>query len=416
MLEQFGCSIPKDAVGRTLIDIAKKNDKICVLSSDVSKSVNIYEFSDFFPGRYFEMGIAEQSTVSVAGGLAAEGFIPVYAALSIFSCCMTFPQIRQVCNNNLNVKIIGTHAGVDDGADGPGHHATEDLAISRVIPRLTVLCPSDENEVAAAVRAMVDIDGPVYMRVARENQPVIEELVKRDFKKKYKRTVLGMAWSILAPLLQLAVMTLVFTKFFGRNTPHFMIYIFCGMLVFNFFSDATKGGMSTIMGNAGIFTKVNVPKYLFLLSRNIQALINFGLILVIFFIFVAFDGLLFTWKFLCLLYPICCLILFNIGIGMALSALFVFFRDVQYLYDVFTQLLMYMSAVFYTIDRYSETVRKLFLLNPMYLFIRYFRKIVIEATVPTIWFHLLMAADVVIALGAGCFMYKKYNTKFLYYV
>ena len=254
------------------------------------------------------------------------------------------------------------------------------------------------------------------MKKLIQHRFLFEELVKRDFKKKYKRTVLGMAWSILSPLLQLAVMTLVFTKFFGRNTPHYMIYIFCGNLVFSFFSDATKGGMGTIMGNAGIFTKVNVPKYLFLLSRNVQALINFGLILVVFFIFVALDGLPFTWKFLCLAYPICCLILFNIGIGMVLSALFVFFRDVQYLYDVFTLLLMYLSAIFYTIDRYSYNVQCAFLLNPVYLFIRYFRKIVIEATVPTIWFHLLMAADVVIALGMGCFMYKKYNTRFLYYV
>ena len=254
------------------------------------------------------------------------------------------------------------------------------------------------------------------IELLRKNQFLFEELVKRDFKKKYKRTVLGMAWSILSPLLQLAVMTLVFTKFFGRNTPHYMIYIFCGTLVFNFFSDATKGGMGTIMGNAGIFTKVNVPKYLFLLSRNIQALINFGLVLVVFFIFVAADHLPFTWKFVCLLYPICCLILFNIGVGMILSALFVFFRDIQYLYDVFVMLLMYMSAIFYTIDRYSYKAQCAFLLNPVYLFVRYFRKIVIEATIPSLWFHLLMAADVVIALGLGCFMYKKYNTRFLYYV
>ena len=245
---------------------------------------------------------------------------------------------------------------------------------------------------------------------------LFEELVKRDFKKKYKRTVLGMGWSILSPLLQLLVMALVFTRFFGRNTPHYIIFIFCGNLVFTFFLEATNGGMQTIIGNASIFTKVNVPKYLFLLSRNIQSLINFGLILVVFFVFVAFDGLPFTWKFICLLYPIGCLILFNIGIGMVLSALFVFFRDTQYLYDVFTRLLMYMSAVFYNIDSYSPMAQNLFLLNPMYLFIRYFRKIVIEATVPSIWFHLLMAADTVIALGLGCWIYKKYNTKFLYYV
>ncbi len=84
---------------------------------------------------------------------------------------------------------------------------------------------------------------------------------------------------------------------------------------------------------------------------------------------------------------------------MVLSALYIFFRDIEYLYDVFVRLLMYMSAIFYSIDTYSETVRKLFLLNPVYLFIRYFRKIVIEATVPTIWFHMLLAADVVIVLG-----------------
>lgn len=225
-----------------------------------------------------------------------------------------------------------------------------------------------------------------------------------------------MAWSILSPLLQLLVMAMVFTRVFGRSTPHYIIYIFCGNLIFSFFSDATKGGMETIMGNTSIFTKVNVPKYLFLLSRNMQSLINFGLILIVFFTFVAFDSLPFTWKFICLLYPIGCLILFNIGVGMILSALFVFFRDVQYLYDIFTMLLMYMSAIFYNIDSYDDMTRNLFLLNPVYLFIRYFRKIVIEATIPTASFHLLMAVDAIAALLVGCWMYKKYNTKFLYYV
>ena len=252
--------------------------------------------------------------------------------------------------------------------------------------------------------------------VLKQHRFLFEELVKRDFKKKYKRTILGMGWSILSPLLQLLVMALVFTQFFGRNTPHYIIYIFCGNLIYSFFSDATKGGMGTIMGNAGIFTKVNVPKYLFLLSRNVQALINFGLVLIVFFIFVAIDGLPFTWRFICLLYPIAGLILFNIGIGMILSALFVFFRDTQYLYDVFTMLLMYMSAIFYNIDSYSQSTQNLFLLYPVYLFIRYFRLIVIDGVIPSGWFHLLMLADVAIALGIGCWMYKKYNTRFLYYV
>lgn len=175
MLNQYKYSIPKEAIGNTLIKLAKENNKICVFSSDVSKSVNVYEFSQAYPERFFEMGIAEQSTMSAAGGMAIEGFIPVYVALAIFSNGMTFSQTRQVCNNNLNVKIIGTHAGVDDGADGTGHHSTEDIALSRVIPRMTVLCPSDENEVAAAIKAMIAIDGPCFMRVAREEQPIIHK-------------------------------------------------------------------------------------------------------------------------------------------------------------------------------------------------------------------------------------------------
>ena len=245
---------------------------------------------------------------------------------------------------------------------------------------------------------------------------LFEELVKRDFKKKYKRTVLGMGWSILSPLLTLLVMKLVFTRFFGRDMEHYTTYLFCGNLIFSYFSDSANQGMSSLMNNAGIFTKVNVPKYLFLLARNIQTLINFGLTLALFFLFCVVDGIVFTWKFLLLLYPLAMLLLFNIGIGLILSALYVFFRDIQYLWSVFTMLLMYMSAIFYTIDGYSQSVQNLFLLNPIYLFIRYFRKIVIEATIPTMWFHLLLFADVAVAIGLGAGMYKKYTTRFLYYL
>lgn len=250
----------------------------------------------------------------------------------------------------------------------------------------------------------------------KQHQFLFEELVKRDFKKKYKRTALGMVWSVLSPLLTLLVMRLVFTQFFGRNTPHYTTYLFCGNLVFSYFSEATSQGMQSLMGNSSIFTKVNVPKYLFLLAKNVQTLINFLLTLCVFFVFCVLDHITFTWKLILLLYPVMCLVLFNIGVGMILSALFVFFRDIQYLWSVFTKLLSYLSAIFYTIDRYSYEVQCAFLLNPVYLFIRYFRKIVIDGTIPSIWFHLLMAADVLIVLGIGCWVYKKFNTKFLYYV
>lgn len=245
---------------------------------------------------------------------------------------------------------------------------------------------------------------------------LFEELVKRDFTKKYKRTILGMAWSILSPLINLLVMWLVFSNLFGNNVDHYAIYLFAGQLVFSYFSDATNLGMNSLVSNAAIFTKVNVPKYLFLFSQNVSSLINFGLTLLVFFGFVAFDGIPFTWKFLWLIFPTVCLIIFNLGLGLILSALFVFFRDMQYLWGIMTQLLMWLSAIFYTIDSYSYTAQCMFLLNPIYLYIRYFRKIVLDSTIPTVQFHLLAIAYALIAFGIGAYMYKKYNHEFLYYV
>lgn len=245
---------------------------------------------------------------------------------------------------------------------------------------------------------------------------LFEELVHRDFTKKYKRTALGIGWSVLSPLLQLLVMKIMLTRFFATGIEHYTTFLFAGNIIFNYYNEATTAGMTALAENAGIITKVNIPKYLFVFSKNISSLISFGMTVVVFFILAAFDGIFITWKVFLLIYPIVCLVLFNVGIGLILSALYTFFRDLQYLYNIFTFLLMYMSAVFYNIESYSKIAQNLFLLNPIYLFIRYFRKIVIDQTIPSHWFHLLMLADVLIAVGLGIYMYKKYNHEFLYYM
>lgn len=250
----------------------------------------------------------------------------------------------------------------------------------------------------------------------KKNIFLFEELVKRDFKKKYKRTALGILWSMLNPLMTLLVMALVFTQFFGRTTPHYTIYIFCGTLIFNYFREATSTGMQALTANAGIITKVNVPKYLFLFSKNISALINFALSLIVFFVFVLFDGIPLSFKFILLIFPIGCLVIFNVGMGLILSGMFVIFKDVQYLYDIFTMLLMYMSAIFYTIDAYSTNIQQLFYLNPIYVYISYFREIVINNQIPSIGIHLLCLMYGLIVFMIGCIIYKKYNYKFLYYM
>ena len=124
----------------------------------------------------------------------------------------------------------------------------------------------------------------------------------------------------------------------------------------------------------------------------------------------------FGWHFLALIYPVLCLVVFNIGVGMILSAMFVFFRDTSYLYDIFTLLLMYMSAIFYTVDRYSPIIQRVFLLNPIYCYIKYFRVVVLDGNLPSLAFHLLCAGYALLMLGVGALIYKKNNHKFLYYV
>ena len=233
---------------------------------------------------------------------------------------------------------------------------------------------------------------------------------------KYKRSNLGIVWSILNPLLTLLVMNLVFKSFFGRTTAHYTIYLFSGNIVMSFFRESTKGGMKSLTSNSDIFSRINIPKYLFLLSKNVSSIINFLITLIVYFLFVAIDKISFNIRFLSLVFPILCLCVLCIGVGMILSALFVFFKDIEYLYDVFLVLLNYLSAIFYTLDRFSIEIQRLFLLNPVYVYIKYFRVVVIDGQIPSLQYHGLCLIYPLVFLCIGCLIYKKWNDKFLYYV
>ena len=147
-----------------------------------------------------------------------------------------------------------------------------------------------------------------------------------------------------------------------------------------------------------------------------SALINFGLTLIVFFVFVALDGIAFSPKFISILYPVVCLVLINVGVGLVLSALNVFFRDIGSLYDIFTQLLMYMSAIFYRVDAYPAEIQRIFLINPVYDCIKYVRVVVLEGNIPSLQYHVLLLAYASVFLIIGCVLYKKLNHKFVYYL
>ena len=254
------------------------------------------------------------------------------------------------------------------------------------------------------------------LRTLTEHGFLFSELVKRDFKRKYKGTYLGMVWSLLSPLITLLIMSLVFGSFFSQYEPHYTIYLFCGNIIFAYFSDASGGCMQTLVDNAPVLTKVKVPKYLFVLSRSTSSLINFSLTLSVFFIFCIIFGINFTWSFLLLIFPLVFLILFNVGMGLFLSSLYVFFRDMTYLWSLFVMLLMYMSAIFYPVEILPDFLGKLIYLNPVYVYIRFFRAIVIDGAAPSLSLWLLSAIYSAIALFLGILLYRKSSDKFLYYV
>lgn len=241
------------------------------------------------------------------------------------------------------------------------------------------------------------------------------QLVKRDFNKKYKRSVLGIFWSVLSPLLTFLVMVMVFTHFFGRTTPHYNVYLFTGQIVFGYFTEATNGGMNSFISGAGLFSKLRVPKLIFIATSNSLAFINFSLTFLVLLLFIITDGLL-SWHLFLLIYPLVCMSLFNIGVGLILGTMFVFFKDIQYLYSVLTRLLMYVSAIFYSISTYPEETQKLFYLNPIYVYIAYFREIIIDHSIPTIFIHFLCGFYSVLVLLLGLITYRHFNKKFIYYV
>lgn len=166
---------PRDYIGEILCEIGEKNEKVVVLDSDLSSSVTTNKFAEKYPNRFYEMGIAEQNTMGAAIGLATEGMIPFYVNFAIFVTGTVWTQLRQACYAKANVKLIGSHPGMDDGPDGATHHALEDIALSRVIPNLIVLNPIDKEELKACVKKAIEIEGPVYIRVARDIVPEINE-------------------------------------------------------------------------------------------------------------------------------------------------------------------------------------------------------------------------------------------------
>lgn len=212
---------------------------------------------------------------------------------------------------------------------------------------------------------------------------VMRELVAREVKRKYARSYLGILWSILDPLLNMAVMSLIFSTMFRRNIENYPIYLLTGRIFWSLFTGATNSAMTALVNNKTMLIKVKLPMEIFPLSRSVTALVNFGystlaylLMLIVF--RVSFNRYM-------LLLPVFAggLFLFSVGIGYILSVLYVFFGDVQHLYSVLLMIWMYLTALFYPISSTPVLMQKVIKHNPVYNYIACARKCVLEGAPPT---------------------------------
>ena len=241
-------------------------------------------------------------------------------------------------------------------------------------------------------------------------------MVKRDFVTRYRRSVLGVLWSVLNPLLTMIVLAMVFSLIFSHDIPNFPIYLFSGQLIYNFYAEATSTAMTSVSSNAGIIKKLYVPRYIFPMSKVISSTVNLGFSFFAFLlVFVATQE---TFKLTMLLIPVPILyvFVFSLGVGMILSSMAVFFRDITYIYGVLITLLMFLTPIMYPVSILPDRVFHIIHLNPMFHYVSYFRDLTLYGNIPGLWTNIICLGFSIFALGAGVYVKMSQQDKYILYL
>lgn len=254
------------------------------------------------------------------------------------------------------------------------------------------------------------------MDVLRKYQFLITQLVQRDFKVRYKRSVLGVFWSFLNPLLTMIVQYVVFSQLFKSDIDNYPVYLLSGLVVFNFFNEGVNVALGSIVGNASLITKVYIPKYIYPVTRVLSSGINLLMSLIPLVIAAVITGERITRAYLMVPYILLCVIILTIGLGMILAAAMTFFRDIQFLWGIISMIWMYLTPLFYPISIIPEQFRNMIEGNPMYLFVSAMRSIVMEgiAPRPILFFQCTLVSLATLVIACGIF--KKTQDKFVFYI
>jgi len=251
----------------------------------------------------------------------------------------------------------------------------------------------------------------------KKNAFILSSLVGRDFKLKYRRSVLGVLWSVLNPLLTMLVMTFVFSYLFRFGIKKYALYLILGQVLFNFMVAATNGGLYSIISSAALIKKIRIEKVLFPLEKVISELVNFALSLIAIPAVMIYYHAMPTWRVALLPLLLVYVLLFYIGMSLVLAALAVFFRDIAHLWGVFTLMWMYATPIFYPVhDTLPPQFEPLMNYNPMYRYITYFRDIVMNNVTPSLHENLVCLGIGLVMFAIGLAIFRATEKRFILYV
>ncbi|SHK24101.1 ABC transporter permease [Tepidibacter formicigenes] len=255
-----------------------------------------------------------------------------------------------------------------------------------------------------------------YIYNFKKYRPLLKELVLRDIKLKYRRSVLGILWSILNPLLMMLVLTIVFSTLFKRSIDNFPVYLLCGRIIFDFYSQSTREAMTSIVSNGILIRKVYIPKYIFPISKGISTFVNLLFSLIALFIVMIVTNVKITWAIMLIPLPLIYIFIFSIGIGLTLAAYTVFFRDIVHLYSVVLTAWMYLTPLFYPVEIIPDSFKFVIYLNPLYYIIECFREIVLYGQIISLQKHLICILISLFSIVFGIIVFKKKQDKFILYI
>lgn len=245
---------------------------------------------------------------------------------------------------------------------------------------------------------------------------LIIELVKRDIKKKYRRSMLGYLWSMLNPLLMMLITAMVFSNLFRFDIPNYPLYLLTGQIIFTFYSEATNFAMSSILENGSLLKKVYVPKYLFPLSRVISSSVNVCFTLPAMLAIMVYTNAEFHLKLLLCIVPLALLMIFSLGVGLLLAAFAVYFRDIFHLYGVLLTALNYATPIFYPTKIIPPEYQCFFAYNPLTYFLEFFRDIVYGNVLPTLELVGMCVFLSVVSLIIGGYAFASKQNNFVLYI